>query len=377
MGNMNTPTIERIETTIFRLPMKGVLQWGKSSRIAELRHVLVRVLLSSGAEGYAEAPPRPTIYGETASSICSIIQEELAPRIVAMPALSASTEDVPVDAAFLSIQQSLHEIKNNYAAKGAIDIALHAAVSQHLGVSLSERIGATRSRIRVSYILGIGERDTVLEEAAGVVEQGVRVLKVKVGRDWDDDIRRIIELQELLGPDVDLYADANETMQPEGAASHLAQLSEMGLLYCEEPLPVEQMKERTALQSGGHLPIIADDSTFSLRDQEREIAASTYDILNIKTARTGFTESHLMLAANQKAGKGCMVGSQASAGLGTAMAAIFAALPGVDHPSELSFPLKLEADIVNQAIPVEDGYIQLADASAVAIDPDLLSNAVV
>ena len=186
------PTIEQIETTVFRLPMRGALQWGASSRMAEARHVLVRVRLSDGAEGYAEAPPRPTIYGETATTICAVIAEEFAPRVAGM-AVSGEDDDEGASAgalspAMLRIQKRLHEVKNNQTARGAIDIAIHDAAAQSGGASLADRLGATRERVRVSYILGIGERDVVLEEAARVVAQGVRVLKVKVGRDWQDDV---------------------------------------------------------------------------------------------------------------------------------------------------------------------------------------------
>ncbi|MCA9949045.1 MAG: hypothetical protein KDE48_05330, partial [Anaerolineales bacterium] len=75
-------TITDISTTIFRLPLQGQLRWGKHSVLNELRHVLVHVTLSDGAQGVAEAPPRPTIYGETVYSICSIIEHELKPRLL-------------------------------------------------------------------------------------------------------------------------------------------------------------------------------------------------------------------------------------------------------------------------------------------------------
>ena len=376
MPNHASPTIQRIETTVFRLPMRGALQWGKNSRMAELRHVLVSVCLSDGAKGVAEAPPRPTIYGETSSSICAIVAEELAPRILGLPVTdSEDADDGAVSASLLRVQNRLHEVKNNHAAKGALDIAIHAALAEHRGRTLAQHLGAQKQRIRVSYILGIGDRDTVIQEADRVTGQGVRVLKVKVGRNWREDMARITELREILGPDVALYADANETMQAENAAYRLAQLAEMGLLYCEEPLPVEQIKARATLRAGHHLPIIADDSAFSLRDLTREMESDTFDVLNIKTARTGYTESLQMLSIAAAAGKEAMVGSQASAGLGTARAAIFAALPGVEHPSELSFPLKLEADIIDRPIPIEDGCIRLDDADAVSIDPALLRSA--
>ena len=138
---------------------------------------------------------------------------------------------------------------------------------------------------------------------------------------------------------------------------------------------MEQVTARAALRAGERLTILADDSAFSLRDLGRELELDTFDVLNIKTARTGYTESLLMLAASAAAGKGCMVGSQASAGLGTARATLLAALPGVAHPSELSFPLKLEADILDRSLPIVDGYLRVADAAGAKVDAGLVAEA--
>lgn len=376
---MPTPlTIARIQTTPFRLAMHGALQWGKTSALAEARHVLVEVELSDGAIGYAEAPPRPTIYGETVYSITSVIEHELAPRLSGRTAYDPARDGAPQPwrwPSLLAIQARLHETKNNHTAKGSLDMALHAAIAQHRGLDLAAHLGATQQELTASYILGIGDRATVLAEAQRVVAAGVRVLKVKVGRTWEDDLARIAELQTTLGPEVRLYADANECLEPDEAPVKLAQLAELGLLYCEEPLPVELIRERAALCRGVTLPIIADDSAFSLRDLRRELALDTFDILNIKTARTGFTESGAMLDLALQAGKGVMVGSQASAGLGTAHAAIFAALAGIDHPAELAFGLKLKEDIVTPRLPIHNGKVRLADVLRVHVAPDLLAAA--
>lgn len=365
-----TPTIAAIETTVFRLPLHGALQWGRYGRLDALRHVLVRVRLSDGAVGVAEAPPRPTIYGETPHSITGIIAQELAPRLVDRPATDLS----PMQA-----------IRNNHAAKAAVDIATHDALAQSRGQALlpmlhahvSAGSGQRADKIRVSYILGIGDEEAVLAEARRVFGLGVRVLKVKVGRDWPADLRRIRALQEEFGAEMAIYTDANECLTAVDAPRRLAQLAEMGVLYCEEPLPVEQIQARAALRAGGHLPLIGDDSAFTVRDLQRELALDTFDILNLKTARTGYTESAQMLAMARAAGKGVMVGSQACTALGTARAGLFAALPGVDHPSELSFFLKLKVDIVRQRPLLRDGFISVADLAAVEIDDDLLRDAAI
>ena len=380
MSNQTPLTITAIESTPFHLPMHGTLQWGKSSSFANVSHIAVRVLLSDGSEGWAEAPPRPTIYGETVHSIPAVITHELAPRVVHLPVWN---DDAPRPNGLWAmtelqrLQSRLHEIKNNHTAKAAIDMALHSALAQHRGITLLDHLldgqARTTHQVRVSYILGIGDRDTVLEEARRVVNQGVRVLKVKVGRSWDEDIARIHDLQRELGPSVDLYADANECLDAPDAAAKLEFLASLGLHYCEEPLPVEQLTERATLAAGKHLPIIADDSTFTLRDLQRELTFNTFDILNIKTARTGFTESAAMLELARRAHKGVMIGSQASAGLGTQQAALFAALPGIDHPSELSFPLKLRADILDRPLPIVDGYLKIDDLLAARLDPTALA----
>ncbi|MCB0169436.1 MAG: enolase [Anaerolineae bacterium] len=356
------PKIAEIHTYPFHLPMKGALRWGKASRLDQLEHVLVRLVTDTGHIGWAEAPPRPTIYGETTASIQTIIQQHLAPRLIGLP-----IDDIE------TVNREMDVIANNHTAKGAIDICLHEVTAATQGQTLLNYLNPAQRQIKVSYILGISDEATMLAEAKTVYDQGVRVLKVKVGRNFSDDVRRVRRLQsEFAGSGLSLYADANEGLLPETAPAQLRQLADLGLLYVEEPLPVELIPERSQLRAANLLPIIADDSTFTPRDLRREMRFDTFDILNIKTARTGYTHSRQMLQAARDHGKGVMVGSQASSALGTIRAALFAGLPGIDHPSELSFFLKLEDDIVTQPIKIVDGYIDLASLTDIKIDEDQL-----
>jgi L-alanine-DL-glutamate epimerase-like enolase superfamily enzyme len=344
------------------LPMAGALSWGQAGHMAAAEHVLVRLRTDTGHEGWAEAPPRPTIYGETVQSVQAIIRHHLGARLVGMDVADAA-----------GIAPVMSAIANNHTAKGAIDICLHEAIAATQGQSLLEYINPPQRRIKVSYILGIAERDTMLAEARAVADRGVRVFKVKVGRNFAADIAVIRALQaEFAGEGISLYADANEGLLPDAAPAQLAQLAELGLLYVEEPLPVERISERAALRAGGYLPLIADDSAFTPRDLSRELHFNTFDILNIKTARTGYTQSRQMLEAAARHGKGVMVGSQASSTIGTIRAAIFAGLAGVSEPSELSFTLKLQDD-VNRPLEFKDGYLYLDDLPGIGIDPDRLA----
>lgn len=351
-------TIDAIETRPFRLAMRGALQWGAYSKMESAEHVLVRVILSNGAQGVAEAPPRPTIYGETVTSVQSIIAEEIAPRLVGKSA----------DIAFALLDQ----VKNNHTAKGAVDMALHVALAQTAETDLLSylqqkwdpfQVQPMPSAIKVSYILGIGDDETVWQEVADVYAQGVRVFKVKIGRDWSADLRRLQAIQQEW-PDLALYVDANECFSAENANLRLAELAEMGILYAEEPLPVELIRERADLRSGKHLPIIGDDSCFTPRDLARELSLDTFDILNIKTARTGFTASLKMATMARRASKTLMLGSQAGSLLGTKMAGLLATALRAEHPCELSFFLKLREDIIPHTLQIKEGWLASADLLA-------------
>ena len=237
-------------------------------------------------------------------------------------------------------------------------MALHQALSMSRGQSLTSYLGAARERILLSAIVSTGSPAAVMADVGAAYDAGLRVFKVKIGRDIAAEIETCRRLMAEY-PAAKFYVDANETLDRGGAAALLNQLHALGLLYCEEALPVHLLRERRQLRRDCRLPIIADDSAFTIEDLEREIAFETFDILNIKTARTGFSGSLRMLDRCDDAGLDAMVGSQASSLLGCLQAAAFAGRAAVTCASECSFYLKTEADL-SLAPPIVDGCYALA-----------------
>ncbi len=345
------PAITRIDAAPYNIPLKGRLTWGSGHELRCLTHVLVRVELADGAFGIAEAPPRPSIYGETQASILHIIERHLAPLLLGAAVESRSSVSM--------LAARMRAVKNNNTAKGALDMALHQALSMSQGRGLASLLDARRERILLSTIVSTGRPAAVFADVSGAYGVGLRVFKVKIGREIATEIETIQRLIEAY-PAAQFYVDANETLALEKAAPVLNQLREMGVMHCEEALPVHLLRERRQLRRDCLMPIIADDSAFTLENLQREIAFDTFDILNIKTARTGFSESMQMLDRCVEAGKAVMVGSQASSLLGCLQAAVFAGRAAVTCASECSFYLKTEADL-SLAPPIVDGWLALAD----------------
>ncbi|MEL6149366.1 MAG: enolase C-terminal domain-like protein, partial [Chloroflexota bacterium] len=190
-----------------------------------------------------------------------------------------------------------------------------------------------------------------------VYNAGVRVLKVKTGKDFEREYDLIRQIR-TAWPGMDCYIDANETYTLDTAPETLAAFAELGVLYCEEPLPVHHLRERAAVRAADVLPIIGDDSCFTPADLDRELDFDTFDILNIKPPRNGFTDGLAMAQRALSAGKGVMMGSQASSILGCIHTLMLAGVDGVAHPSEGTFWLKVDDEA---ALPVVDGYVRMDD----------------
>jgi muconate cycloisomerase len=158
-----------------------------------------------------------------------------------------------------------------------------------------------------------------------------------VGRDLEGDTRKIARLKEAF-PEVDLYADANESLTPKEAEAYLTAWKALGLRYVEEPLPIEEVEARRALRAKGILPLIADDSAMTPKDLRRELVLDTFDILNLKPARSGATWTLEMLSLAREKGKRAMVGSQAQSSFGAYQSALLAFQQGGHRAQRAGLP---------------------------------------
>ena len=231
------PKITRIDAVPYNIPLKSALTWGRGHELLRLTHALVRVTLSDGATGVAEAPARPSIYGETPASIRHIIESHLSPLLLGEAVAGLSS--------VAALSARMTRIKNNNTAKGALDMALHQALSISRGQTLRDYLGAARQRILLSAIVSTGSPPAVIADVQAAHDAGLRVFKLKIGRDIAAEVKMIARLIEAF-PAARFYVDANETLENDTAAAVLNQLHDMGVLHCEEALPIHQLRAPAA-----------------------------------------------------------------------------------------------------------------------------------
>jgi L-fuconate dehydratase len=77
--------------------------------------------------------------------------------------------------------------------------------------------------------------DTLRRLCREVVDEGFDHIKLKVGRDVEDDVRRLRIARETVGRDVTIMVDANQAWEVDEAIAWLERLAEFDLYWIEEP----------------------------------------------------------------------------------------------------------------------------------------------
>ena len=96
-------------------------------------------------------------------------------------------------------------------AISAVDVALWDLRARLLGVALCDCLGIVRESVPVYGSGGFTSYDipALQQQLAGWAHDGIRAVKMKVGRDHGADPRRVAAAREAIGPHVELFVDAN------------------------------------------------------------------------------------------------------------------------------------------------------------------------
>jgi L-alanine-DL-glutamate epimerase-like enolase superfamily enzyme len=291
-----------VKVEIVRLYLRHT--WTTTMSSSEYRDTVYLHYARGGASGLGEGAPIVR-YGEDAAH--------------AREALDG-VRDVVGEADPWALEKLLattfRRLEHQYAARAALDIALHDWTGQRLGIPLYRLFGLDPKDAPVTtFSIGI--------DTPEVTRQKVReaapfpVLKIKVGLDSDE---ATIEAVRSV-TDKPLRVDANEGWtDKDEAARKIEWLVARGVELVEQPLPAAMLEETRWLRDRFEVPIFADEAC--LRSSDIPRLASAYDGVNVKLDKAGgIREALRMIHVARACGLGVMLGCMISSSVSTTAAA--------------------------------------------------------
>jgi len=333
--------------------------WPVTMRLAEpysiayesvdrVTNLFVRVETNRGLSGHGCAAPDPHVTGEASDDTLISLQEIAAPAIVGSD---------PERHAFL-MERLKKELGPYPSARAAIDMALFDILGKAGDVPVWKLLGGFRSRIRTSVTIGILSEAETVTMARELVSRGFRCLKLKGGRDVEDDIVRVLKTREAVGKAIELRFDANQGYTVEQSLRFVDLTRPAGLELLEQPTPKGEADLLGSVTRRASIPVMADESLLTLRDAFRLARRGVMDMVNIKLMKAGgIAEAIQINSVARSAGLEVMVGCMDEAALAIAAGLQFAlARPNVAY-ADLDGHLDLIDDPSSGSVRLESGTL--------------------
>ncbi|NOJ49446.1 enolase C-terminal domain-like protein [Bradyrhizobium archetypum] len=187
-------------------------------------------------------------------------------------------------------------------AVSGLDMAYWDALGKLAGKPAVELLGGSPKPIRAYDSYGVV--DPVADEKAlrDSLEQGFRGIKIKGGDgDAANDERVVKGVRALIGPDIALMIDFNQSLDAAEATRRIARLEPYDLHWIEEPVPQENLCGHAKVRETSPTPIQAGENWWFPRGFAEAIEAGASDFIMPDLMKCGGVTGWLQVAAQAEA----------------------------------------------------------------------------
>lgn len=355
--------IKSIEPIAVRLPMKKpVIMAGEEVRAAE--NMLVRIEAADGGVGWGEAASAPVMTGETLASMTAAVA-------IMTPALLGRD---PADLAGARAAMD-GKLYGNSGAKAAIEIALHDLAGRASQKPVHALLGEKkRHKMPLLTVIGGGDYDGDIDDAAKKKAAGYTMFKIKVGIDSaEKDAARSRDICKVLGSGFLISADANQGFDTAEAVAYVRAMKGSGLDFFEQPVDGHDLDGMAEVaRAGNGIALGADEGIHSLGDLVRHHEKKAAKGASLKAIKLGGLDGvrragELCEKLGMNVNLACKTGETSVACAAALHAA--AVLPNVNWGLTLT-NAQLATDVAVDGIASARGFVEAIDRPGLGIEVD-------
>ncbi len=318
-----------------------------------MENALFGLELKDGTKGYGEAGIATHITGETVADTFRYLQD-IGGALIGRNA-----------GEYLRIAAELHELlPRNKASVAAVMSALMDVLTRHWKIPLWKFFGNRCQKLVTDITIVLADLPETEAAVRKFHGQGFRTFKIKIGRDEDLDLQRIV-LVNKLAPRATIYLDANQAFTSDGMLRFLKKIKRFGVrpALLEQPVPREDWDGLKKVSRLAGVPVCADESVRTFAEAVRAIHEKVAPVINIKLMKTGIFHSREIALWARNRGVKLMIGGMMESSLAMTTAAHFAAgLGGFDYV-DLDTPFFIRKGFDRNPFLSSDGVYDLRKVS--------------
>jgi L-alanine-DL-glutamate epimerase-like enolase superfamily enzyme len=325
------------------------------------QNIFIRIHTDADYYGVGECSAFPMIVGETQAT-CFEMAKDFAALWKGKNALK--------------IEERMNELHCfsafNPTIKSAFDMALFDIASKNAKQPLYKFLGGNKKEIETDLTIGIDTPKAMAEKAIEFKGNGVKMIKIKLGKSGEDDIERVKQIRIAVGSEIILRIDANQGWDYDTAKTVLNEVAKYNIQFCEQPMRCWNDDKLPALRKISPIKIMADESVYNHYDAERLIKAGACDYVNIKFAKSGgISEAKKINSVCEENKIPCMMGGMLESRIALTAFAHFA----LAHDNIIFYDVDT-CMLGHKVDPVKDGvkykgyFLEMPDAIGIGADAD-------
>jgi L-alanine-DL-glutamate epimerase-like enolase superfamily enzyme len=271
--------ISALDVAVFTVPTDapeadGTLSWNATTLVL----VEVRCDGLTGI-GWTYGPP----------ACADIVRGQLADIVIGTDPLAVGAA---ADAMVKGVRNAGRTGVAGYAIS-AVDVALWDLKARLLGLPLHRLLGPVRDDVPVYGSGGFTTYDArqLDEQLTGWTGQGIPRVKIKIAESWGQkpsrDLARIAQARATIGPDVELFVDANGGYRPAQAIRMMRAAAEHDVRWLEEPVSSDDLDGLRRVRGSVTADVAAGEYGGDLTYFARMCAAGAVDCLQADVTRCG------------------------------------------------------------------------------------------
>jgi mandelate racemase len=187
-------------------------------------------------------------------------------------------------------------------AVSGLDMAYWDALGQAAGRPVAELLGGAAKPIKAYDSYGVVDPKADKKDLKRSLDQGFRGIKIKGGDgDAANDERVVKAVRGIIGPDVALMIDFNQSLDPAEASRRIERLSQYDLHWVEEPVAQENLQGLAQVRARSPISIQAGENWWFPRGFAEAIAVGASDFIMPDLMKAGGVTGFMRIAAQAEA----------------------------------------------------------------------------